>query len=95
MAEVSLPNTRKAERVHVRIPVTLFLSPEGYAVEWSATTTDVSSRGARILTEAALTSGETVVMRALRRGTQPLLARVVWASGKSAKPVQAGLEFLN
>ncbi len=95
MGHVSLPDTRKAERVYARIPVTLFLSPEGYAVEWLATTTDVSAQGSRILTGAVLTSGETVVMRSRCGGTPSMLARVVWASGKTAKPTQAGLKFLN
>jgi hypothetical protein len=94
MAHVSRPQTRKTERVNARIPVTLLLDPENYAVEWSATTTELSAQGARILTEATLTSGQSIVMRSCRGGA-PVLARVVWVSSKVFEPTQAGLEFLN
>lgn len=95
MAQVSPPKPRKAERVDTRIPLTLLLGPEAYAVEWAATATDVSAQGARILTKALLGSGQVVVMRSRNGGARPLLARVVWVSGRAAEPTHAGLEFLN
>ncbi len=95
MAQVPPSESRQAERIHARFPVTLLLSSEAYAVAWPASTTEVSAQGARILTGAVLGPGQMVVMRSRYIGTPPVLARVVWVSGRPAEPTHAGLEFLN
>ena len=89
------PKSRRAERVHARIPVTLLPDPGSEAEEKYGTTLDVSPQGARILTEAVLTPGDTLRMVSLKTGTQPVRARVVWVSVEPDEPTQAGLEFLD
>ncbi len=95
MTFVPRGETRRAERVVRRIPITLFVAPEGIATAKEATTADVSLHGAKILTEAALAPGETVRLVSYEGGGKPTYARVVWVSVEPAQPTQAGLEFLN
>ncbi len=95
MAIIPQPESRRAERIYARIPVRLLLGAEGYTAERIGTTTDVSTLGARILTEATLTPGQTMGMLSYRKGARLVSARVVWVSIARAESTQAGLEFLD
>jgi hypothetical protein len=88
-------DSRRAERVYTRIPIALLLGPEGATAERDASTFDVSPHGAKIITQATLTPGQTLVLLSYRKGAQPVRACVVWVSVEPGEPTQAGLEFVD
>jgi hypothetical protein len=83
---------RSSERSLTRAPLTLRLDAE----DTSAVTLDVSSHGARVLTNLALIPGQTLEITCYKAINRSLSARVVWVSvDGSDRPVEAGLEFLD
>ena len=86
---------RKGCRLPVRLPYTLVASDAGRMIEMAAESINVSKAGARIKTEAQLTTGQTVEVT-LSLGTPiPVVARVVWV-GDATDPEgnEFGIEYV-
>ncbi len=87
-----MSNGRKRERTSERLPVRIFSVEEPFVSE-SCTTQDISSLGARLLTERSWTPNS----RVLVKSSADVLwarARVVYCQAVSRKAFAVGLEFL-
>lgn len=89
-------NPRRWDRQPASIPVSLVLKPEEFRTDESATTLDISLRGARVRTKLALVPGEWVGVVAKGEFPHAIPTRVVWArEDESTHWVLAGLEFID
>lgn len=89
-------NPRRWDRQPASIPISLVLKPEEFRTDESATTLDISLRGARVRTKLALVPGEWVGVVAKGEFPHAIPTRVVWArEEESTHWVLAGLEFID
>ena len=95
MATSPQPTHRRSERRTAKIAIVVFVDKEHEQGGTDAYTVDVSTLGARIQSDLALTPGQMVEVVPVN-GSDPVAARVVWV-GKPASELegQAGLEFLD
>jgi hypothetical protein len=86
---------RRSERRIAKIAIVVFVDREREQGGSDACTVDVSTLGARIRSDLALTPGQMVEVVPVN-GAESVAARVVWV-GKPASELQgqAGLEFLD
>lgn len=87
---------RRWERRPLSIPVTLASKTGNFQVDDSATTVDVSPRGAKVRTKLSLAPGE--LLGVFPKGEFPdaIRTRVVWVNEYEFDDwTLAGLEFLN
>jgi len=86
---------RRWERALATIPIRLVLKPENFKADDSATTVDVSLRGAKVETSLALVPGEWVGVIPKGEFPHAIPARVVWVrEDESSHFTVAGLEFI-
>jgi hypothetical protein len=91
-ASVSV-DARQSRRIYAKLPVSLLIDTPGGTVTHSASTLDLSDRGLRVLTSAALAREQIVGIVLTRR---PERCRVAWAGEQGTLQAgQAGLEFLD
>ena len=93
MATLPQETHRRSERRIAKIAIVVFVDHEHEGSD--ACTVDVSTLGARIRSDLALTPGQMVEVVPVN-GAESVAARVVWV-GKPASELQgqAGLEFLD
>ncbi|HXW12890.1 MAG TPA: PilZ domain-containing protein [Terriglobia bacterium] len=88
-------NPRRWERALAAIPIRLVLKAENFKADDSATTVDVSLRGAKVQTRLALVPGEWVGLVPKGEFPHAIPARVVWVKeDESNQGTLAGLEFI-
>jgi hypothetical protein len=88
-------NSRQWEREPATIPVSLVLKGGRYKADHSATTVDISLRGASVRTYLALAPGEWVGVVAKGEFPHAIPSRVVWVREDEYSYWNfAGLEFL-
>ena len=88
-------NPRRWERALATIPIRLVLKAENFKADDSATTVDVSLRGAKVQTRLSLVPGEWVGLVPKGEFPHAIPARVVWArEDESSHFTVAGLEFI-
>ena len=93
IAAITEPAARRVERWAGVMPVTLLVESDGRTYEQPASTVDLSQRGLRIRTTAALSQGQ--ALEVTRGGKRVGLCRVVWVSpGGFERPSEVGLEIL-
>jgi hypothetical protein len=94
--QTSIPvNPRRWERALASIPIRLVLKAENFKADDSATTVDVSLRGAKVQTHLALVPGEWVGVVPKGEFPHAIPARVVWVrEDESSDCNVAGLEFI-
>jgi hypothetical protein len=86
-------DARQSRRIYARLPISLVIDTPSGAVTHPAATVDLSDRGLRVSTSAALAS-EQIVGVILTKC--PERCRVAWAGPQgSSRAGQAGLEFLD
>jgi hypothetical protein len=96
MQENTTPTLRRWERRSATIPVSLVLKADRFKTDDSATTVDISLRGARVRTKLALSPGEWVGLVPKEEFPHAIPSRVVWVQEyESSEWTLAGLEFLN
>jgi len=95
VATLPQPTHRRSERRIAKIAIVVFVDKEHEGQGSDAFTVDVSTLGARIQSDLALTPGQMVEVVPVN-GADSVAARVVWV-GKPASELQgqAGLEFLD
>lgn len=95
MATLPREAQRRSERRIAKIAIVVFVDHEREHSGTDACTVDVSTLGARIRSDLALTPGQMVEVVPVN-GAESVAARVVWV-GKPASELQgqAGLEFLD
>jgi hypothetical protein len=86
---------RRSERIHVRMPVTLFGNFGSQVNEHTVSTLDLSNHGVRVYAKGGLAPGQAVVLVTASAPPGKLAGRVVW-TGPVGTPLegQAGIEFL-
>lgn len=84
---------RRSPRVPANISLRLLLDGERSPAGHSAHTVDLSDRGLRIRTTAALSEGQMIRIDAWGGNGQDMPSRVVWVQRTPAGESQAGLEF--
>lgn len=96
MAPATNTVARRAERIYVRMPVTVLVESQGQKFLQVATTVDFSQNGVRIRTKSELAPGQIVdVIPGGEKGV-PTSYRVVWMrTGEADQAAEAGLELLN
>jgi hypothetical protein len=85
---------RRSPRVPASIAVRLLLNGDSSQKGQSAHTVDLSDRGLRIRTSAAVTEGDVIRIDAWGDSGQPMPSRVVWVQQAGSGESLAGLEFL-
>ena len=95
MQPITPSNVRRWERELAPIPIRLVLKAESFKADDSATTIDLSLRGARVQTNLALVPGEWVGVVPKGEFPHAIPARVIWArEDESTHWTLAGIEFL-
>jgi hypothetical protein len=96
MDETTPRTPRRWERRPAAIPVSLVLKADRFKSDDSASTVDISLRGARVRTKLALVPGEWVGLVPKGEFPHAIPTRVVWVQEyESGEWIFAGLEFLN
>ncbi len=96
MEEKTSPSIRRWERRPATIPVSLVLKADRFKSDDSATTVDISLRGARVRTKLALAPGEWVGLIPKGEFPHAIPTRVIWVQEyESGEWTFAGLEFLS
>ena len=84
---------RRSPRVPANISLRLSLDGEHSPVGHRAHTVDLSDRGVRIRTTAALSAGQIVQIHAWAADGRPMPSRVVWVQQTPSGECLAGIEF--
>ena len=86
---------RRAERIQVRMPVTLCVDSNGETNDHTVLTVDLSNNGVRVCARAGLVPGQAVAIVIDSGQEVTLPGRVVWI-GQAGTRLQshAGIEFL-
>jgi hypothetical protein len=93
MASVFGGPERRSPRVPAKISLRLLLDGEHSPVRHSAYTVDLSERGLRIRTTAALSEGQMIQIDAWAVDGRPMPSRVVWVQQTPSAESLAGIEF--
>lgn len=87
-------NLRRWQRTPVTIPISLVSEADPFKADDSATTVDVSLRGASVRTKLALVRGEWVGVVARGKFPRTIPGLVVWVrKDEPSDSTSAGLEF--
>jgi len=91
----NLLTTRRSERMHVRMPVTLCVDSKGQSKDQTVFTADFSNNGIRVFAKAGLVPGQAVAIVVSSEQPVTLPGRVVWTGPTgTCHDDQAGIEFL-
>jgi hypothetical protein len=92
---VNYSNTRRSNRIYVRMRVEIAIESDGTISSFQASTTDLSPLGARIQTNTALACGARVNIIWSGPKSRSLPSEVIWSAQTLDGPEhEAGLKFL-